>query len=152
MISYWKVNNSMSEEHLIKRRGRPFGHRLDENTKKKIRQRRLGTHHSQETRDKISRSLSEYFKGRDSFSKSINHEYSEVREAVEWIGENSDELAKESIILTERSLLYSRQLEISLGHEIEVLFGHNATPEFLLLLKEELSENKMSVKELISLL
>jgi len=143
----------MEENNGAKRRGRPFGHRLNDNTKDKIRQHRLGTHHDQETKDKISKSLSEYFKKRDSFSRSINQEYSEISsEATEWIDENSDELDKEADILTERRLMYSRQLEISLGHEIEVLFGHNATPEFLLLLKEELIEKDVDIKELISLL
>jgi len=143
----------MEENNVTNRRGRPFGHRLDDRTKDKIRQHRLGTHHVQETKDKISKSLTKYFKNRDSFSKSINQEYSEISlEATEWIDENSDELDKESDILTERRLMYSRQLEISLGHEIEVLFGHNATPEFLLLLKEELNEKNVDIKELISLL
>jgi hypothetical protein len=143
----------MDENNGTKRRGRPFGHKLDNDTKDKIRQHRLGTHHNQETKDKISKSLSEFFKKRDSFSRSINQEYSEVSaEATEWIDENSDELDKVTDILTERRLMYSRQLEISLGHEIEVLFGHSATPEFLLLLKEELAEKDVDVKELLSLL
>jgi hypothetical protein len=142
----------MDNDLLSKRRGRPFGYKLGDFTKDKIRQRRLGTHHDQETKDKISKSLTDYFRKRDSFSKSINQEYTEVSEAVEWIDENSDELDKEADILTERRLLYSRQLEISLGHEIEVLFGHSTTPEFLLLLKEELVEKNIDIKELISLL
>ena len=141
----------MDSENLLKRRGRPFGYRLDDFTKEKIRNHRLGTHHAQETKDKISRSLTEYFKRKDSFSSSINQEYSEVVEAVDWINENLDGLDEEADILTERRLLYSRQLEISLGHEIEVLFGHSATPEFLLLLKEELTERGVDIKEFISL-
>jgi hypothetical protein len=41
---------------------------------------------------------------------------------------------------------------VSLGHELEIMFGHNTTPEFLLLLKEELQKSGKDIKELCSLL
>ncbi len=136
-----------------KSRGRPYGYKLSFETKNKIRQHRLGSHHNQTTKDKISKSLIAYFKKRDSFSRSINHEYEDVMEAVEWIGENSDELDDCNFsIMTERRLSHCRQLEVSLGHELEIMFGHNTTPEFLLLLKEELQKSGKDIKELCSLL
>lgn len=46
---------------LKKKRGRPFGHKLSEESKNKIRQSRLGQDHSDKTRVKISKSLNKYF-------------------------------------------------------------------------------------------
>jgi hypothetical protein len=43
-------------------RGRPVGYQLSEESKDKIRNGRMGTRHSQKTRDKISKSLKKYFK------------------------------------------------------------------------------------------
>ena len=136
-----------------KRRGRPFGHRLSEISKDRIRRSRIGTHHRQETRDKISRSLSEYFRKRDSLSVSLEYEYAEVsEEATDWIFENREDIDISESIMTERRLSYLKQLEICMGHELEQLFGHNTTPEFLLLLKEELAEAGFDLSELQSLL
>ena len=42
---------------IVRKRGRPIGHKLSETTKEKIRQKRLGTSHTKETKDKISKSL-----------------------------------------------------------------------------------------------
>jgi len=124
----------------VKRRGRPFGYRLSEETKDKIRQGRLGISHSQETKDKISKSLSEFFKSRESLSDSIGNEYIYISEdAARWVYNNGPGLDEENLnIITEKRLSYLRQLEISLGSEIEQLFGHNSNPEFLMILKEEL--------------
>jgi hypothetical protein len=56
--------------------------------------------------------------------------------------------------MTEKRLSYLKQLELNIGSDIEHLFGHNSTPEFLLLLKEELSElfGREKVQELCSLI
>jgi len=146
----------MREECKIsKKRGRPIGHRLSEYTKDKIRHGRLGTHHSKETKNKISRSLIEYFKKRDSLAASIAHEYSYVsEEAVEWIHDNREAIDATEHVITERRLSYLNQVELCLGGDIEKLFGHNTTPEFLLILKEEIAKafGKDRVIELCSLL
>jgi len=143
------------EIKINKRRGRPFGHRLSKETKDKIRTRRLGTHHSQETKDKISKSLIEYFKKRDSLAASIEHEYSYVsEEAASWVYDNRDLIDETEHVMTAKRLTYLKQLELCLGNDIEHLFGHSATPEFLLMLKEEITElfGKDRVKELCSLI
>lgn len=140
---------------VIRRRGRPFGHRLSEDTKEKIRQRRLGTHHSQETKDKISKSLIKYFKQRDSLADSIEHEYSYVSEdAAEWVYNNKTAIDETEHVMTEKRLSYLKQIELCFGNDLEHLFGHNSTPEFLLMLKEEILESigSEAVKELCSLI
>lgn len=148
----------MEDEFIILQQGRvgrPSGHRLSEMTKEKIRLKRLGCCHTQATKDKISRSLTEYFKKRDLLSDSIENEYIDIsEEAVEWIVEHKEEIDVTEHVMTEKRLMYLKQLEICMGSDIEHLFGHNATPEFLMLLKEELEENgsEKDLAELRSLL
>lgn len=145
----------MAGEMLIKRRrGRPYGHRLSEESKERIRRSRVGRRHCQETKDKISKSLSAYFKGKDSLSMSMEVEYANVSpEAAEWIYDNREVIDESEFIMTDKRLMYLKQLEICMGSELEQLFGHNKTPEFLLLLKEDLSSiDKELVQELLSLL
>lgn len=123
-----------------KKRGRPEGYKLSENSKDKIRQKRLGTHHSRETKNKISKSLKEYFRKKDPLSQSIEQEYSEIsEEAVDWVCENRKELDDEdNDFVSDKRLTHLRQLEISFGTDLENIFGHGNTPEFILLLREEL--------------
>lgn len=146
----------MGEEvKITKQRGRPFGHRLSEESKEKIRRKRLGTHHSQKTRDKISKSLTKYFSERDSLADSMEHEYSYLSEdAAEWVCRHKKDIDETDYVMTEKRLTYLKQLEICLGNDIEYLFGHNSTPEFLLMLKEEIRKDfgNEGVKELYSLL
>ena len=143
------------EVRISNKRGRPFGHRLSEETKDKIRDGRLGTHHSKETKDKISKSLIAYFKKRDSLAASLEHEYSYVsEEAAEWVYDNRDVIDETDCVMTEKRLSYLNQVELCLGNDIESLFGHNTTPEFLLILKEEIAAvfGKDRVNELCSLI
>jgi hypothetical protein len=144
----------MEDNFKIKRgRGRPLGYKLSDHTKEKIRRKRLGTHHTEETKNKISKSLIEYFKKKNSLSTSIEYEYSEISdEAVDWIYENRDALDRTEHVVTERRLLSIKQLEICLGSDIEELFGHNTTPEFLMMLKEDVQRLGYDLKELHSLI
>lgn len=123
-----------------KKRGRPEGYKLSENSKDKIRQKRLGTHHSRETKNKISKSLKDYFRKKDPLSQSIEQEYSDIsEEAVDWVCENRKELDDEdNDFVSDKRLTHLRQLEISFGTDLENIFGHGTTPEFILLLREEL--------------
>lgn len=143
------------ECRISRKRGRPVGHRISERTKDKIRCKRLGTHHSKATKDKISKSLSKYFKRRDSLAESIEYEYRYFpKEAADWVYDNRDALDNTEHVITEKRLSYLNQVELSFGADIETLFGHNTTPEFLLLLKEEIAEalDKSKIAELHSLL
>jgi hypothetical protein len=133
--------------HIKKQRGRPVGYRLDDSTKDKIRKKRLGTRHSNETKNKISKSLSEFFRSKESLADSISEEYVDFAEEItEWIEDNRDDINEScDLIMTTKRLSSMRSLEICLGFEIEQLFGHNANPEFFMLLKEELE--KLGCKE-----
>lgn len=140
---------------VIKKRGRPFGYKVSESTKDKIGNCRLGTHHSKETRDKISKSLIEYFRKRNSLSTNIEQEYGYIsKEIFDWIYDNKDDIDDIDCVMTERKLSYLSQLELCLGNDIENFFGHNVTPEFLLILKEEIESifGKDRAIELCSLL
>ena len=140
---------------IVRKRGRPIGHKLSEATKERIRQKRLGTSHTEETKDKISKSLIAYFKTKDKLSDSMEYEYSYVsEEATDWVAENRDAIDETECVMTERRMSYLKQLEIALGNDIENMFGHNATPEFFMLLKEEMKELKCAksdMEELYSL-
>jgi len=123
-----------------KKRGRPSGLRLSEDTKDKIRQSRIGRSHSSDTKDKISKSLTKHFKNKDPLSESMEREYSEYSNEVgEWICDAECQLNDLDDVMTSKRLLYLNQIEVSYGHDIES-FCHNATPEFLLILKEDLIE------------
>lgn len=140
---------------IHKQRGRPFGHKLSEITKDKIRNKRLGTHHSQETKNKISQSLIKYFGKRDLLSESMEHEYGYISdEAVEWVHANKKSIDESESIITEKRLSYFNRMELNVGNDLEHMFGHNSTPEFLLILKEEIIEKfgKEAAYELYSLL
>ena len=146
----------MDEIHIKKQRGRPVGYKLNEFTKDKIRQKRLGTRHSTETKNKISKALTEFFRGRESLSDSMTGEYIEFDdEIINWLYDNREEIDDSSdLIMTEKRLSCMRTLEICLGYEIEQLFGHNANPELYMLLKEELKNQgggSESIEELNSL-
>jgi hypothetical protein len=138
------------------KRGRPKGHKLSEETKEKIRIKRLGTHHSQKTRDKISKSLSEFFNCRRSVSDSLGEEYIYISEdASRWIFENDEEIDENlKNVITNKRIASLRQIEIALGMDVDQFFGHDANPEFLLLLKERIEEggDKEILNEFISLI
>jgi len=123
---------------IISSRGRPPGFRLLEESKEKIRQSRLGTHHTKKTKDKISRSLIAYFKSRDSFTESIRNEYKDYPQPIDdWFVDHKELLDESESIMAEGKLTYLQQIEMCYGNEIDK-FGHEASPEFLFMLKEEL--------------
>lgn len=134
----------MGDTILIKKnRGRPVGFRLSEESKDKIRKGRLGASHSLDTKNKISKSLAERFRVRSSLSEALTEEYIDFGDEISaWFMENSEYLDEyNGLIVTERKLASITTLEMCVGNDIEQLFGHNTTPEFLMLLKEELKLN-----------
>ena len=137
-----------------KKPGRPIGFELSDETKEKIRQGRIGKLHSTETRNKISKSLIRYFRKKDPVSNGIEREYKYFPEKVQmWLSENKQEIDNTEDIMANKRIIYLSQLEICYGSDIEN-FSHSATPEFLLLLKEELLNNSDldDLKELLSLI
>jgi len=132
---------------IRKKCGRPYGFRLSEESKEKIRRSRFGTRHSEETKDKISKSLIRYFREKDPLSENISYDYQYFPENVrDWISNNKENIDETRHVMTEKKLLFLGKLELCFGSEIDK-FSHNATPEFFVLLKEELIEQGLT-KEL----
>ena len=130
--------------------GRPIGFELTDETKEKIRQSRTGKLHSMETRNKISRSLIRYFRKKDPVSNGIEREYKYFpKEAQSWFAKHRREIDAADDIMANKRVVYLSQLEICYGSDIEN-FCHYTTPEFLLLLKEELLDMN-NIDDLIEL-
>jgi hypothetical protein len=132
------------DEHIKKRRGRPLGHILSDTTKSKIRVSRIGRPHSKETRNKIARSLTLYFKHRNPISESFDRDYRNFpKEITAWLINNRSALDESEDIMPNKRLMYISQSEVSYGPDIEN-FYHFSTPEFLLLFKEDLILNHLT--------
>ena len=129
------------------KRGRPIGYKLSEESKDKIRSSRFGRHHSEETKNKISRSLITYFRKKDLLSESMHYDYKNFSKQVnDWIVDNKKDIDRTEHVITEKKIFFLGQLEMCTGFNINN-FSHKITPEFLILLKEELIEKGLT-KEL----
>lgn len=133
--------------------GRPRGYKLSKESKDKIRKHKLGGRLSEETKEKISSSLTAYFKKKRFLAESLKKEYANFsEEAANWIEDHEKDINNTKNVMTKKRLVYVSHVEINFGHDINV-FGHNTNPEFILLLKESLinDDNKEALKELYSL-
>lgn len=121
------------------RRGRPLGFRLSEASKRAISLSKTGQKHRQETRDKISRSLSVYFRRRNLLSNEIVNRYCRIDDdnLCGWIYGVQDTLDSYCDVMSTKVLNNKTKVEITCGTNIERL-NHSLTPEFMLLLKEEI--------------
>ena len=135
-----------------KKRGRPIGYRLSEESKRAISASKMGQRHRQSTKDKISRTLLIYFKNLHPLSEEITNKY--CREGIGdeqihyWINDNREVLDEIEDIRTERSMRNSRKIELAYGQNIEY-FSHNLTPERLMILKETFVEVKLNLEDII---
>lgn len=135
------------------KRGRPLGFKLSENSKRSISQSKLGQHHRDSTKDKISHSLIMYFRRKNPLSEEIINNYCRVGDdkLCDWMNEIQEDLDATMDILTERSLRNKTRTEMTCGHNIEH-FGHAITPELLLLFKEFCQKNDIDAKEIFEAL
>jgi len=118
------------------KRGRPIGFKLSEESKKAISEAKVGQKHSQETKDKISRSLILYFKKQHPLSDEIEKRYCSMDEDLQdWATSVRNKLNEITDVMTSRSMRVTRRIEMNCGNNIEY-FGHNLTPEIILLFKE----------------
>lgn len=122
---------------MNKKRGRPTGYRLSDASKKAISDSKKGQRHTQETKDKISRTLMLYFRRLNPLSEEIINRYCRMDDdtVCSWINSVSEDLDECEDIMTDRSLRNTRKTELVYGSNIEY-FSHNLTPENILLLKE----------------
>ena len=117
------------------KRGRPKGHRLSEETKRKISKSKTGQTHSIETRNKISASLVEYFKEHRSVAKEMMRRYNNV-EALNWIMKHSHELDTAGIE-TEHYLDSLKHGPEALVGDTVSFYGHGCTPLDILIADEQ---------------
>lgn len=138
---------------MTKRRGRPLGYRLSEESKRAISESKKGQRHKQSTKDKISRTLLLYFRKLNPLSEEIINTYCRVDddEACGWMNGVADAIDETEDILTDRFMKNIRKTEIAYGHNIEY-FSHAMTPERILILKELCEEQGVDVDEMFSLL
>lgn len=128
----------MSDSKFNGRKGRPIGYRLSEASKRAISEAKKGQKHKESTKDKISRTLQNYFRKKNPLSEEIINTYCRVSddELCEWMCEFSEEIDSYRDILTRRMLNNKTQSEITYGDNIEELFSHSMTPELLLMWKQ----------------
>jgi hypothetical protein len=128
----------LSDNMEIKRkRGRPVGFKLSQESKDAISESKEGQTHTQETKDKISRSLILYFRRLHPLSDEIANKYCRIDDDITcgWVNRVREELDDLDDVMTSRTMRSTRRTELSCGNNIEY-FGHNITPEVLLLFKE----------------
>jgi len=135
------------------KRGRPPGFRMTEESKRSISYSKTGQRHKQTTKDKISKTLMIYFKKLHPLSEEIARKYGrlENEEFNYWIIDNKESIDIVEDVRTERAMRNSRRIELAYGQNIEY-FSHNLTPETLLILKEDLERQGISLKEASELL
>lgn len=133
-----------------KPRGRPRGYRLSEESKKAISESKKDQRHTQETKDKISRSLIIYFRKLNPLSEDIENRYCRADDDITcgWVQSVRIELDNLDDVLTRKSMKSKRRIEISCGNNIEY-FSHNLTPEVLVLFKEFCQINKLDMDKAI---
>jgi hypothetical protein len=127
-----------------RQRGRPRGFKLSEESKQAISRSKEGQTHTQETKDKISRSLIIYFRKLYPLSEEIENRYCRVDDdkTCDWVHSVRSELNDLNDVLTDRVMRGKRRIELCCGNHIEY-FSHNVTPEILLLFKEFCEENNL---------
>jgi hypothetical protein len=138
---------------MIKKRGRPQGHRLSEESKKAISDSKKGQCHSPETKDKISRSLIIHFRKLNTLSDEFINKYCRVGDdrTCDWITSRAEDFDETNGVLTEKRMRGTRQREICCGHNIEY-FSHALTPEVIVLFKEFCRENALDPMEVLDML
>lgn len=132
------------------KRGRPLGYRLSESSKRAISMAKTGQKHRQETREKISKSLLNYFKRKSPLSEEITNRYCRCSDDLmcDWLYEVQEDLDMSPNIMTEKTMNSKGKIEISCGNNIE-FYSHNITPELILLIKEHCRLNNIDIEDFI---
>jgi hypothetical protein len=132
------------------KRGRPLGFRLSAYSKMAISMSKTGQKHKQETKDKISRSLVQYFRRKNPWSEEIIDRYcrSDNDNLCEWVMEVQEELDNAMDVLTDKAMRNKSKIELACGPNIE-FFSHNLTPELLIMCKEYCEETGQDLYEFI---
>lgn len=105
-------------------RGRPLGYRLSEESKRAISESKKGQKHSEETKEKISKTLLQYFRNLHPLSKELYEDYKDVidsnPEVRSWYNSIVSDYDSSSDFFTEKSLNSKRLREISIEYNIDM--------------------------------
>ena len=137
------MKNNRNKLGVQGRKGRPIGYRLSIASRRAISESKKGHKHKKLTREKSSRALSLHFKNRHPLSEDITLMYFNHidEDGCKWLKDNIRLIDESQDILTKHIIKSRTQVEIAYGVDIEELFGHNITPEFLLICKEDYEED-----------
>jgi hypothetical protein len=121
-------------DNEVRGRGRPLGFKLSDFSKKSISDSKKGQHHSESTKEKISKTLTQYFRTMYPLSDELYEQYkSEIKNSDEiqaWFYHIQEDYNSTTDVFTERSLNSKRFREIS----IELNMSMEENPNFTQLL------------------
>ena len=151
----------MTEEKKKNSRGRPLGFKLSEESKRAISESKKGQRHSEETKDKISRTLMLYFRNIHPLSKEFSEDYADILknnpEVAEWFDNIKERFDSFDEVLTEKALNSKRLREISI--ELNMDMSSNPTvdsftnnPEKMCELRRACKSKGLSFKAVVALL
>lgn len=134
--------------------GRAKGYVMSEESKRKMSETKkaLNLRHTEETKDKISNSVTKYFKKLHPLSDDIVNEYCRMSDdfMCDWVMSISENLNNSDAFLTKSKMHSKKQTE---GYYYNTN-RHDITPELLLIIKEQMIEmpiEKQSVASFLAL-
>jgi len=133
-------------------RGRPLGFRLSDTSKQAISDSKKGQHHSESTKEKISKTLMQYFRDiyplSDELYTQYKNEINSSMEVREWFYRVKADYDDTRDICTERSLNSKRFREISIEYNISMEDNPNLvmilnSPEDICDLREQCEDSDL---------
>jgi len=118
---------------------------MPKSVKDKLANCKLGGSHSEESIDRISKSLTVYYREKYSVSREMIRQYDRLDksgEASKWLKENAEAINADEDVTT-FSRIFNNPHEIPVGPLIEIYYSDGITPEILLLEKEEKREKEL---------
>lgn len=130
-------------------RGRPLGFKLSDLSKQAISDSKRGQHHSEITKDKISKTLMRYFRNMYPLSDELYLQYKDIiassEEIREWFYDIRSAYDSTSDVFTERSLNSKRYREVSI--ELNVSMEENPNFTQLLNSPEDICELRQQCED-----
>lgn len=116
---------------------------MSDATKLAISETKTGYKHTEETKDKISETLKEYFRKKKPLSEELILMYGDV--AGDWIEAHKEELDADKSLKTVRALRNMNIYEIPIGEYVDFLSTDEFNPEEMVLLKEKLERGEIII-------
>lgn len=145
-----KGNDNFENKNTNKKRGRPLGYKLSEDSKLAISRAKKGQFHKEETKEKISKSLTEHFRKKNPVSEELINRYcrSSDDRLCSWFVSSSSDIDATKHLVTEKVIRNKSKIEYNMSNMIEV-FSHAITPELILLFKEYCFENNLDPEDVM---